>query len=241
MVLSTAFISGSYILEALTAIFSFLYPFWPLILLLGLRRIFNTEHTFNQRLKNAIRDIFLGWLVWLILRFLLIWRGKQPVLILPEAVDRVWFFVFGAIFGGIYFLLMFFQIRKNWIRLGKIKQLEDLILLSPEDFEKLVAKLFRSTGLNVIQSGGHADHGVDLEVINKTGEKWIVQCKRYSGSVGEPVVRDLYGTLLHEEAQGAYLITTGTFTKKAQDWAAGKPIVLYDGEALLGLIREIQR
>jgi restriction system protein len=59
--------------------------------------------------------------------------------------------------------------------------------------------------------------------------------------VGEPVVRDLYGTLLHEEAQGAYLITTGTFTKKAQDWAAGKPIVLYDGEALLGLIREIQR
>jgi restriction endonuclease Mrr len=54
---------------------------------------------------------------------------------------------------------------------------------------------------------------------------------------GEPVVRDLYGTMLHEEAQGAYLMTTGTFTKQAQAWAAEKPIILYDGQALIELIQ----
>jgi restriction system protein len=54
------------------------------------------------------------------------------------------------------------------------------------------------------------------------------------------VVRDLYGTLLHEEAQGAYLMTTGTFTQKAQDWVVGKAIILYDGEALVRLIQETQ-
>jgi restriction system protein len=51
------------------------------------------------------------------------------------------------------------------------------------------------------------------------------------------VVRDLYGTLLHEEAQRAYLITTGGLTRQAVDWAAGKPIVLYDGAGLVRLIR----
>ena len=85
--------------------------------------------------------------------------------------------------------------------------------------------------------GGNGDHGVDVLVQTDEGEKWVVQCKRYSGSVGEPVVRDLYGTLLHEEAQRAYLITTGGLTRQAVDWAAGKPIVLYDGEGLVRLIR----
>jgi restriction system protein len=55
--------------------------------------------------------------------------------------------------------------------------------------------------------------------------------------VGEPVVRDLYGTLLHTEAQRAYLFTTGSITRQAFEWAEGKPIVLYDGESLVRLIR----
>ena len=81
---------------------------------------------------------------------------------------------------------------------------------------------------------------MDVVVITDEGEKWIVQCKRYSGSVGEPVVRDLYGTLLHEEAQRAYLITTGSFTRQATEWVQEKPIILYDGEGLVKLIRRTQ-
>ena len=43
----------------------------------------------------------------------------------------------------------------------------------------------------------------------------------------------------HEGANGAYLMTTGTFTKGAKAWVDDKPIILYDGENLVNLIRKI--
>ena len=65
------------------------------------------------------------------------------------------------------------------------------------------------------------------------GEKWVIQCKRWRGTVGEPVVRDLYGVLHHEKADKGAIITTGQFTESAREWARGKPIVLYDGDQFL--------
>jgi restriction endonuclease Mrr len=35
-------------------------------------------------------------------------------------------------------------------------------------------------------------------------------------------------------------MTTGTFTRQAQEWAEGKPMILYDGEALVELIKKVQ-
>lgn len=227
-------------LEALTAFFSFLYAFWPLILLLGFRRLFVNDRPFSKRIQHGVGEIFLVWLVWAIIRYFLNWRGRQPVSILPYPVDDPAFLVLGAVSGGITILWLLWRWRKRWIRFSRIKHLEDMKALSPEEFETLVAKLFKSNGHKVTHVGGHSDHGVDIVVTNAQGEKWIVQCKRYGGSVGEPVVRDLFGTLLHEEAQGAYLMTTGTFTQKAQDWVIGKPIILYDGEALVKLIRNLR-
>ncbi|HOE70640.1 MAG TPA: restriction endonuclease [Brevefilum sp.] len=42
-------------------------------------------------------------------------------------------------------------------------------------------------------------------------------------------------TKLHEEAQGAYLMTADSFTQNAKDWSAGKSITLYVGNALVRL------
>jgi restriction system protein len=50
--------------------------------------------------------------------------------------------------------------------------------------------------------------------------------------VGERFVRDLYGTMRHEDADRAYLVTTGHFTAPALAWAKGKPIELWDGSDL---------
>lgn len=82
---------------------------------------------------------------------------------------------------------------------------------------------------------------MDVRVRAKNGEKWIVQCKRYRGSVGEPYVRDLYGTMLHEKAQRASIITSGKFSRQALAWAEGKPIDLYDGEKLLKILRRLHK
>jgi hypothetical protein len=45
-------------------------------------------------------------------------------------------------------------------------------------------------------------------------------------AVGEPVLCDLHGTLHHVSAQSAYLVTSGTTTPAAREWAKDKPIVI---------------
>jgi restriction system protein len=42
-------------------------------------------------------------------------------------------------------------------------------------------------------------------------------------------MRDLYGTMQHESADRAYLVTTGYLTPAALSWSRGKPIEIWDG------------
>lgn len=68
----------------------------------------------------------------------------------------------------------------------------------------------------------------------------IFQCKRYKGSVGPGVIRDLRGAL-DGRADKGLLLTTGTFTRdaKAEAQRAGAtPIDLIDGEDLVQRLKE---
>lgn len=111
-----------------------------------------------------------------------------------------------------------------------------LLALSPGEFEERITLLFRSRGYHVVNTPDTADHGIDLLMIDPLGRKVIAQCKRYINTVGEGVVRDLYGTVLHENATQGYLITTAKISQPARQWAQGKPLELIDGERLLRLI-----
>jgi restriction system protein len=152
-------------------------------------------------------------------------------------VNYYLFGVLGMATGGVTIGSIMVNWRDRRIRLSDAQTLEDILAMSPEAFEALIAELFRRYGYRTESSSGSSDHGVDILVFNEQDEKWVVQCKRYSHSVGEPILRDLYGTMLHEEASKAYLFTTGWFTRQAIAWADGKPIILYDGVALINLIK----
>lgn len=106
--------------------------------------------------------------------------------------------------------------------------------LTPEDFETFVAELFRERGYQARMVGGEGDHGVDLVVTNPAGERELVQCKRWGGKwIGEAVVRDFYGALMHDgQAVRGYIVTTSFFSRAARAWAKGKPIDLIDGPKL---------
>lgn len=117
----------------------------------------------------------------------------------------------------------------------------ELMQLEPAQFERHVALIFRRRGHRVYHRGGAGDHGVDLEVCLPSGRLGIVQCKRHRSTVGERVVRDLYGTMLHEEASHSFLVTTGAISSAAYAWAEGKPMTLVDGEGLLDLARNPRR
>jgi restriction system protein len=114
-----------------------------------------------------------------------------------------------------------------------VDTVEELYMLSPAAFERYVAGLFRWKGYQVRVRGRSGDHGVDLELVGAGGRRGIVQCKRYQNTVGEKVVRDLFGTLLHERAVHAFLVTTADISPAAYAWAEGKPMTLIDGTTLV--------
>lgn len=113
--------------------------------------------------------------------------------------------------------------------------------LSWQDFELLVAEAYRRIGYTVEEVGqGGADGGVDL-VMKLGGRRTLVQCKRWnSSSIGAPIVREMYGLMLHHEAHEVKIVCAGKFTKEATRFAAGKPIDLVGGEQLMALIDSVR-
>lgn len=55
-----------------------------------------------------------------------------------------------------------------------------------------------------------------------------------------PVIREMFGLMTAENADEAFIVTSGKFTRDAQDFAAGKPIHLIDGSQLLALVQSVQ-
>ncbi len=123
-------------------------------------------------------------------------------------------------------------------RFGKVRTIAQMLALEPNEFETWSGMLFELMGYRVENTQDGADHGIDLEVANNRVRYGLVQCKRYRGTVGEPTVRDLYGTMTHEAADYGWLVTTGGISRQAHDWSAGKPIDLWDGQTLEELARK---
>jgi restriction system protein len=104
--------------------------------------------------------------------------------------------------------------------------------LSWEDFECQVGEVYRRRGFSVrIPEALGADGGVDLR-LRKDDEVILVQCKSSEKwKVGAPVVREFFGVLMSEGAGRGILISKGSFTRDAKEFAAGKPLELIDGTA----------
>jgi len=118
------------------------------------------------------------------------------------------------------------------------KTLAQLQGLPPDGFEEWVAARFRDRGYQVTLTGTRGDHGVDL-IGKRAGETVVIQCKNYKvWSVGEPVLRDLFGAMHDFGADRAHLVTTGQLTRAARAWVNGKPIDVWDGAYLARLSQQ---
>ena len=106
--------------------------------------------------------------------------------------------------------------------------------LSPYEFERFVSNLFRQDGWETSVTPEGRDTGIDIELYRRSdGTRAVVQCKQWKANVGQPVVRDLYGALMHVQADKGYVVTTGGFTKGALEFVEGKPIELIGRGRLL--------
>lgn len=75
----------------------------------------------------------------------------------------------------------------------------------------------------------------------KNCEKSLVQCKQWKAQrVGVTIIRELYGVMAASGAVGGFVVTSGTFTQEAKDFAAGRNIDLIDGTELREIIKRVR-
>lgn len=111
--------------------------------------------------------------------------------------------------------------------------------LNPTDFEEAVADLFLDKGYEVFTTPATGDHGVDL-YLKRDGKTSVVQCKTYKKVLGPSAVRDLYGTMVAQEAEEAFLAAPGGFSKATKEFCKGKPIKLLDLDELTQMSYEFE-
>lgn len=202
----------------------------------------------TRRRYPAQRALALATVAWVLLYipFLLAWAisGQRPLDFLLRLIPSSYLwglftahsvFVWGA--WGWLAWRAFDARRKLAAKLRAARTRAQLLALTPSEFEAWTGELFRRRGYRVINTPDTADHGIDL-IVHRDNERGIIQCKRYRGTVGEPIVRDLYGVIIHERADRGYLVTTANISEQAHRWARGKPLELIDGERLARLAQD---
>lgn len=204
------------------------------------------ENTFDELVSAS--SVLPWWLsigVAILLFFFVPFSINEPSN--SFSINDVSGLLFGIIFGIAfkYFVPMalllggminlFKQRKSAWMfsSINKRGAKETLRNLSWKDFEFLVSEYFKRQGYKVdlIDAQG-ADGGVDIKLY-KDDSLFLVQCKHYkSWKVSVQTVRELYGVMAAENAQGGFVIATGNFTKDAVSFAKDKEIVLIDGNQL---------
>lgn len=165
---------------------------------------------------------------------LLVWKADSAL----HAHDVILYssvFVLSFALSLAYLSHRHFALRRKL--LDDKRQISDLQSMSWQDFELLVGACYRRQGYSVTENGlGGADGGIDL-ILTRRSEKVIVQCKKWNtSSVGAPVVREMYGLMLHHKVDRVKIVCAGKFTSEAVSFATDKPIELISGEDLLLII-----
>jgi len=103
-------------------------------------------------------------------------------------------------------------------------------------FEDLVGAAYRLQGFTVLPTSPGADGGIDL-VLTRGAERIFVQCKHWKAwQVGAPVVRELFGLVVANRATRGIVVTSGTFSREAVEFARQSGTELLDGPAVLALL-----
>lgn len=111
--------------------------------------------------------------------------------------------------------------------------------LSWEGYWALVADILRHRGHHVFAGEGPDRDVIDMEV-SKGLRRLIVNCQlRGMRQISTEPLEEMVQVAERNGADGVLLITDGDFSAEAHSYAAGRPLILVDGEALLDLVLEL--
>jgi HJR/Mrr/RecB family endonuclease len=97
--------------------------------------------------------------------------------------------------------------------------------MTPAEFEGYCAEELRQAGWNARVTLQSRDQGVDV-VAEKNGVRIVVQCKLYSGPVGNKAVQEAAAGRAHEKADYGAVVTNNRYTSAAEQLAATNSVLL---------------
>ena len=150
-----------------------------------------------------------------------------------------WLAIGASVVGGIRVWWFFVRRRRR-----RIRSLDDLLALTPAQFEEAVAHIFRRLGYRSVErTGKPGDLAADIQCTDRAGRHVVVQCKRYAPAnrVGSPDIQTFIGMAnVHHKAEIGVFVTTSGFTEPARDLAREHDIILYDGQELSLLLGKMR-
>ena len=127
--------------------------------------------------------------------------------------------------GGLFFTslgIIYLMFRRK-------KPKQDIQTMNGLDFEHYCAKwLLRKGFVRAEVTPSIGDYGADIIAVDRQGQKWVFQCKRYAGKVSNKAVQEAVAAKAHYRAERAGVITNSRLTDKARELAFENAVELFE-------------
>jgi len=97
--------------------------------------------------------------------------------------------------------------------------------MSGRDFEQFCEQQLTALSWRCRRTAATGDQGVDL-ICERNGVRLVVQCKHYTGPVGNAAVQEVIAARAYEAADRAAVVISSSFTRSARDLASATGVVL---------------
>lgn len=111
------------------------------------------------------------------------------------------------------------------------------VTMSPVEYEGFVAQVLREFGWDASMTVASGDQGVDV-LARKGLFRLVIQCKLYSGTVGNAAVQEAIAAREWESATHAAVVSNAGFSRSAQDLAHKSGVFLWHHDQLAAAERE---
>lgn len=96
---------------------------------------------------------------------------------------------------------------------------------SGQDYEHFVSRIFVNNGWETEITKGSGDQGADI-IGTYQNQRFVVQCKFYSGSVGNKAVQEVHAAKSYYRADRAVVVSNANYTKSASELAGSLDVLL---------------
>lgn len=117
-------------------------------------------------------------------------------------------------------------------------QIKNFDYMDGYEFETFCSDILVKLGYtNVTVTQSSADQGIDV-LAEKDGVRFAIQCKHYSGTVGNKAVQEAYSGCKFYDCHVPVVMTNSHFTDSAKQLAEKNNVLLWDRDVLLSYIEK---